>query len=119
MPPRPCSCGLGPPSGAPTPKEAAMTSDPFEALRRTTEARRPRPQFIVALRRQLEAELGLEWDPRTKGHTVIGEMGYLTIALRDVERATAFFGALCGWEFDAGSEYEGETTRRTANTSVT
>ena len=36
-----------------------MTSDPFDALRRPSPSRRPRVDFAVALRRQLEQELAM------------------------------------------------------------
>lgn len=33
---------------------------------------------------------------------MVTEIGYLTLSVADVDRATAFYGALFGWTFDAG-----------------
>ena len=33
---------------------------------------------------------------------MVVEIGYLTLSVADIDRATAFYGALFGWTFDAG-----------------
>jgi predicted enzyme related to lactoylglutathione lyase len=33
---------------------------------------------------------------------MVTELGYLTLSVADIDRATSFYGALFGWTFDAG-----------------
>jgi predicted enzyme related to lactoylglutathione lyase len=94
-----------------------MPSDPFDALRRPSPSRRPRVDFAVALRRQLEEELHVNTtnDQLDTGVDVARIPAMLHIGVADADRAMRFFGPLFDWEAER-LEYRGHIRHYVYNT---
>jgi uncharacterized protein len=109
-------------------------SDPFEALRRPIRPTDPDPVFAARLRRRVERSLSLP-----KGVIVSdltqqsgpaaavtspwagpadrirpGDIGYVSLWVPDVERASAFFSAVLGWRYQPGSSGSNRMVEGTA-----
>ncbi len=47
-----------------------------------------------------------------------GDLGYVTIAVADTDRAAAFFGGLFGWRVERPRRVEGQVYRHVSSTSL-
>jgi predicted enzyme related to lactoylglutathione lyase len=79
--------------------------DPLDGLRLPLSSIEPRSAFAHDLRRRIET--ALDQTPREGEPVVMSELGYFTITVPNAESARAFYGALLGWAFAAGSVEQG------------
>jgi predicted enzyme related to lactoylglutathione lyase len=87
--------------------------DPFEVLRREVPSIRPRPQFVIELRRRLQEEIDM-----TPTATTASTLGLVHVRVADADRAMAFFGSVFGWVAER-VEFDGHVSHYTQNTAVT
>jgi predicted enzyme related to lactoylglutathione lyase len=92
-----------------------MPSDPFDALRRPSPSRRPRVDFAVALRRQLEEELHVNTTNEQLETEVARIPAMLHIGVADADRAMRFYGSPFDWEAER-LEYRGHIRHYVYNT---
>jgi predicted enzyme related to lactoylglutathione lyase len=92
-----------------------MTSDPFDALRRPSPSRRPRVDFAVALRRQLEEELDMTTTNDQLDVDVARIPAMVHLGVADADLAMQFFGPLFDWEAER-VEYRGHIRHYVYNT---
>jgi uncharacterized protein len=94
--------------------------DPFVDLRKPIVARRPRPDFTVALRRQLMEELQMSLIDDTVS-TDHGTLRLVHLRVGDAEQAMRFFGSLFGWvgERYTDPDADAHVSYYTLNTAVT
>jgi predicted enzyme related to lactoylglutathione lyase len=93
--------------------------DPFTALHRPVPSIRPRPQFVIELRRRLQEELTMpDHDDDHVEYDDHGALGLVHLRVADADRAMAFFGAAFGW---VGERYDGDghVSHYVTNTAVT
>jgi predicted enzyme related to lactoylglutathione lyase len=99
--------------------------DPFTVLGRPAPTVRPRPQFVIALRRRLQEELDMSLTdatgtdaPAAQPDVDHGALGLVHVRVADADRAMAFFSAAFGW---VGERYDGDghVSHYTRNTAVT
>jgi len=102
-------------------------ADPFEALRSPVVETRPDPIFAARLRARIERAIdpprgatmpratldpeALTPEPAAPRH---GDVGYVSLWVPDVGRAAAFFSAVLGWRYAAGSAPQGRQVEGTA-----
>jgi predicted enzyme related to lactoylglutathione lyase len=89
-----------------------MMRDPFDALRRGSTPRRPRPEFAAALRRRIEEALPVSTadTPTRHDHPVMVHLG-----VADADRAMSFFGDLFDWQAER-VPWEGHVRHYLVNT---
>jgi predicted enzyme related to lactoylglutathione lyase len=92
-----------------------MTSDPFDALRRPSPSRRPRVDFAVALRRQLEQELDMTTTNEQLDVDAARIPAMVHLGVADADRAMQFYGPLFDWEAER-VEYRGHIRHYVYNT---
>lgn len=96
-------------------------SDPFDVLRRPIVPVRPRPAFVIALRRRLQEELPMS---TTTDLTDVaspidqGALGLVHLRVADADRAIAFFGEAFGWQSERFAG-DGHVSHYVNNTDVT
>lgn len=94
--------------------------DPFDALRAPVVPVAPDPAFAARLRGRLARTLLAPTAPTTKGTSMSidlanrprngarhGDVSYITLGLPDLARGRAFYAAVLGWRFSAGSSEHG------------
>jgi predicted enzyme related to lactoylglutathione lyase len=93
-----------------------MAADPFEALRRPSPSHRPRVDFAVALRRQLEEELHMATTDNQLDIEGARIPAMVHLGVADADRAIRFFGPLFDWEAER-IEYRGHIRHYVYNTA--
>ncbi|MGI9146110.1 MAG: VOC family protein [Chloroflexota bacterium] len=91
--------------------------DPLEALRAPITPLSPDPAFAADLRDRLvravlaptpkEPAMSTEVTTRPRNGFRHGDISYITLGLPDLARGRAFYGAVLGWRFSAGSSEHG------------
>jgi predicted enzyme related to lactoylglutathione lyase len=96
--------------------------DPFAVLHRPVPTIRPRPQFVIDLRRRLQEELDMSVTETTgpdAGSSVDhGILGLVHLRVADADRAMAFFADAFGWVGER-VEFGDHISHYTLNTAVT
>ena len=97
-------------------------SDPFDVLHRPIVPARPRPQFVIALRRRLQEELSLSLTDDLSTDDAFrvehGALGLVHLRVADADRAIVFFGAAFGWRSER-FDGDGHVSHYVNNTEVT
>ncbi|MBV9174141.1 MAG: VOC family protein [Chloroflexi bacterium] len=103
--------------------------DPFETLRMPVSAVQPDPAFAARLRERVARALGLsmespvtnqplqtESSPATAAPDALreGDIGYVSLWVRDAGRAATFFADVLGWQFAPAADQDSRQVTSTA-----